>query len=41
MPILAQSRLTARILVWVVVAGVLMFSVVTAVTVLQERESMY
>ena len=41
MPILAQSRLTARILVWVVVAGVLMFSAVTALTVLQERERMY
>ena len=41
MPIPAHSRLTARILVWVVVAGVLMFSVVTALTVLQERERMY
>src|SRR6516165_1701211 len=41
MPFLAQSRLTARILVWVVVAGVLMFSVVTALTLLQERERMY
>jgi hypothetical protein len=41
MPFLAQSRLTARILVWVVVAGVLMFSVVIALTVVQERERMY
>jgi signal transduction histidine kinase len=41
MPFLAQSRLTARILVWVVVAGVLVFSLVTGLTVLQDRDRMY
>jgi C4-dicarboxylate-specific signal transduction histidine kinase len=41
MPFLAQSRLTARILVWVVIAGGLVFSVVTTVTVLQDRQRMY
>jgi signal transduction histidine kinase len=41
MPFLAQSRLTARILVRVVVAGVVVFSLVTALTVLQDRDRMY
>src|SRR6516164_6103830 len=41
MPFLAQSRLTARILVWVIIAGGLVFLLVTAVTILQDRERMY
>jgi signal transduction histidine kinase len=41
MNLLGQSRLTIRILFWVICAAVLMFSVVTAVTVWQERERMY
>ncbi len=41
MRLLGQSRLTARILFWVICASVLMFSVVTALTVWQEREEMY
>jgi C4-dicarboxylate-specific signal transduction histidine kinase len=41
MRILEQSRLTERILFWVICASVLMFSVVTALTVWQERERMY
>jgi signal transduction histidine kinase len=40
-PLLAQSRLTARILLWVVIAGGLVFLLVTAVTVLQDRDRMY
>jgi PAS domain S-box-containing protein len=38
---LGQSRLTIRILFWVVCASLLMFSLVTAVTVWQQRERMY
>jgi len=38
---LGQSRLTIRILFWVVCASLLMFSVVTAVTVWQQRERVY
>jgi C4-dicarboxylate-specific signal transduction histidine kinase len=41
MRVLGQSRLTARILFWVICASVLMFSVVTAFTVWQQRERMY
>jgi signal transduction histidine kinase len=41
MRLLGQSRLTARILFWVICTSVLMFSVVTAFTVWQEREEMY
>jgi C4-dicarboxylate-specific signal transduction histidine kinase len=41
MQVLAQSRLTARILFWVICTSVLMFSAVTALTVWQERERMY
>jgi PAS domain S-box-containing protein len=41
MSFLTRSRLTTRILVWLVVAGVLVFSLVTALTVLQERDRMY
>lgn len=39
--LLGQSRLTTRILFWVICAAVLMFSVVTALTIWQEREGMY
>jgi C4-dicarboxylate-specific signal transduction histidine kinase len=39
--LLGQSRLTTRILFWVICAAVLMFSVVTALTIWQERERMY
>jgi signal transduction histidine kinase len=38
---LGQSRLAARILFWVICASVLMFSVVTTLTVWQQRERMY
>jgi signal transduction histidine kinase len=41
MRFLRQSRLTARILFWVICTSVLMFSVVTALTILPERERMY
>jgi C4-dicarboxylate-specific signal transduction histidine kinase len=41
MKLLGQSRLTTRILFWVICAAVLMFSVVTALTIWQERERMY
>jgi C4-dicarboxylate-specific signal transduction histidine kinase len=41
MRILGQSRLTERILFWVICASVLMFSVVTTLTVWQEREGMF
>jgi C4-dicarboxylate-specific signal transduction histidine kinase len=41
MQLLGQSRLTARILFWVICTSVLMFSVVTVFTVWQEREAMY
>jgi signal transduction histidine kinase len=41
MRVFGQSRLTVRILFWVICTSVLMFSVVTALTVWQERERMY
>jgi signal transduction histidine kinase len=41
MKLLGQSRLTTRILFWVICAAVLMFSIVTALTIWQERERMY
>jgi signal transduction histidine kinase len=41
MKLLGQSRLTTRILFWVICAAVLMFSLVTALTIWQERERMY
>jgi C4-dicarboxylate-specific signal transduction histidine kinase len=41
MRLLGHSRLTIRILFWVVCAAVLMFSVVTVLTIWQERERMY
>jgi PAS domain S-box-containing protein len=41
MQVLGQSRLTARILFWVICTSVLMFSVVTTFTVWQQRERLY
>jgi C4-dicarboxylate-specific signal transduction histidine kinase len=41
MRLLGKSRLTARILFWVICTSVLVFSVVTAFTIWQEREGMY
>jgi signal transduction histidine kinase len=41
MRVFGQSRLTLRILFWVICTSVLMFSFVTALTVWQERERMY
>src|SRR6516162_4747869 len=41
MQLVGQSRLTIRILFWVVCAAALMFSVATALTIWQERERMY
>src|SRR6266567_6193206 len=41
MRLLGQSRLTARILFWVICTSLLVFSVVTAFTMWQEREGMY
>jgi C4-dicarboxylate-specific signal transduction histidine kinase len=41
MRFLKQSRLTARILVWVIVTSILMFSAVTALTILHERQQLY
>jgi len=41
MQLLGQSRLTSRILFWVICTSVLMFSVVTVFTIWQEREGMY
>jgi C4-dicarboxylate-specific signal transduction histidine kinase len=41
MRLLGQSRLTARTLFWVICSSVLMFSIVTALTVWQERTRMY
>jgi signal transduction histidine kinase len=41
MRLLGQSRLTARILFWVICTSVLVFSIVTTFTIWQEREGMY
>jgi C4-dicarboxylate-specific signal transduction histidine kinase len=41
MRVFGQSRLTVRILFWVICTSMLMFSFVTALTVWQERERMY
>jgi len=41
MQVLGQSRLTTRILFWVICASALMFSLVTTFTVWQERERLY
>ena len=41
MRLLGQSRLTIRTLFWVICAAALMFSLVTALTIWQERERMY
>src|ERR1700730_16970236 len=38
---LGRSRLTARILFWVICMSVLIFSIVTGVTVLREHDRMY
>jgi signal transduction histidine kinase len=41
MRVFGHSRLTVRILFWVICTSVLMFSVVTALTIWQERQRMY
>jgi C4-dicarboxylate-specific signal transduction histidine kinase len=41
MQVLGQSRLTTRILFWVICASALMFSLVTTFTVWQQRERLY
>jgi signal transduction histidine kinase len=41
MHVLGQSRLTTRILFWVICAGALIFSIVTTFTVWQQRERLY
>ena len=41
MQVLGQSRLTIRILFWVICASALMFSLITTVTVWQQHERLY